>query len=217
MKRHLHHCGYLRVLELDARDISRARKGGRQILEELCEAKRLTPCVGLAECDVLTPLQKRSLLATRATELRRQEGGRSALADREEPRAAELEALRSDLLDERNAIAEENRRRAAEAGGAMLRNPRVLGPDEYRSLARAGISVVDGAELRELRLGRLDAIDRALDALARGGFGDCIRCGSPIEIERLRNAPDTHVCKQCALAAVPEVGLWTQPGQPATR
>jgi RNA polymerase-binding transcription factor DksA len=204
MRHHFHRCGYLRVLELDASELSHARKGGRQILEELCDAKRLAPCVGLPECDVLSPAQKRELLAARATWLRREEGGRSRLADAPSPRADELEALRRELLEERNAIAQENRARAAEAAGALRRNPRPLTPTEEHELRAAGVSVVYDDDLRALRTSRLDAVDRALDALARGRFGDCARCGEAIETLRLREAPDTHVCAACARAALPE-------------
>lgn len=215
MRRHFHRCGYLRVLELEASEISRARKGGRQILEELCEARRLAPCVGLAECEVLSPAQKRELLVVRATELRRQEGGRSALADVGDPRAALLDELRADLLEERNAIAEENRRRAAEAGGALRRNPRALSPTEEHELQAAGVSVVIDDELRALRTARLDAIDFALDALTHGDFGDCVRCGDPIEVARLREAPDARVCERCAPAALPRVARGSLPPQSA--
>lgn len=217
MRRHFHRCGYLRVLELDVSELSGSRKGGRQILEELCDAKRLAPCLGLADCDVLSAAQKRELLAARATWLRRKEGGRSSLADTPDPRAAELEALRRDLLDERNAIAQENRRRAAEAAGALLRNPRPLSATEEHELRAAGVSVVDDDDLRALRTGRLDAIDRALDALARGRFGDCARCGEPIETSRLREAPDTRVCQLCALASRPAVALGPSPETPPMR
>lgn len=205
MRRHFHRCGYLRTIELDAGELSHARKGGKQILEELCEAKRLTPCVGLVECDVLAPGQKRDLLVARATRLRETEGGASRLADARagDPRTAELAHLRELLLDERNAIAEENRRRAAEAGGAIQRNPRPLSRSEEHELAGAGVSVVADEELRALRISRLDAIDRALEALANGRYGDCARCGQPIEATRLRSAPDTVVCTKCARVALP--------------
>ena len=206
MRHHFHRCGYLRVIEVDASDLSQARKGGKQILEELCEAKRLAPCVGLAECDVLSSGQKRDLLAVRATRLREREGGTSLLADAKagDPRTAELEDLRLALLEERNEIAQENRRRAAEAGGALQRNPRPLSHAQERELAGAGLSVVQGDELRELRATRLDALDRALDALAHGRFGNCVRCRGAIEVARLREAPDTAVCAACALAVRPE-------------
>jgi RNA polymerase-binding transcription factor DksA len=203
MRHHFHRCGYLRVLELDAHEVSHARRGGKQILEELCEAKRLAPCVGLVDCDVLSAAEKRQLLVTRATRLRREEGGRSDLADAEDPRALELAELRRLLVDERNAIAEENRRRAAEAGGAVQRNPRPVTKSEEWELRSAGMSVVLDDELRALRASRLDAIDRALEAMDRGRFGDCARCGKPIEIARLGESPDTRVCEGCARAAVP--------------
>jgi len=200
IRRHFHRCGYLRVIELDARDLSHARKGGSQVLEELCEAKHLARCVGLAECDVLTPGQKRDLLVARATQMHQEEGGTSPLADARagDPRSAELAELRDTLLAERNAIAQENRRRAAEAGGALQRNPRPLGHGEEGELRSAGISVVLDEELRALRAARLDALDRALEAMGRGHYGGCARCGAPIEIARLEETPDAVLCAACA-------------------
>jgi RNA polymerase-binding transcription factor DksA len=206
MRHQFHRCAYLRVLDLDARELGGARKGGRRVLEELCSAKQLAPCVGLAECDVLAPGQKRELLAARATHLREEEGGASPLADADagDPRRAELEELRQAFLDERNAIAEENRRRAAEAGGALRRNPRPLSAAEEHELAGAGLSVVLDDELRALRAVRLDALDRALDALAHRAFGECVRCGAAIGAERLRETPDSAVCAPCAREVLPE-------------
>ena len=67
MRHHFYRCGHLRVLSLDASDLSGARKGGGPILEELCEARRLSPCVGLVDCDVLALARRRRLLAQRAT------------------------------------------------------------------------------------------------------------------------------------------------------
>jgi RNA polymerase-binding transcription factor DksA len=217
MRHHFHRCGFLRVLELDARELSGARKGGRQILEELCEAKRLAPCLGLSDCDVLSPAQKRDLLVARATRLRREEGGHSPLADAPDARAAELDEMRRELLEERNAIAEENRRLSAESAGALRRNPRPASPTEEHELRAAGVSVVQDDALRALRTGRLDAIDSALDALSRGRFGDCACCGKPIEIDRLREAPDTVVCQSCARAARPEVAPGSAPEAPGSR
>jgi RNA polymerase-binding transcription factor DksA len=204
MRRQFHRCGYLRVLAIDAADRSQARRGGSEILEELCEAKRLARCVGLAECDVLSPAQKRDLLAARATRLREEEGGLSPLADRPDPRADDLRALRRELLDERTQIVEDNRRLRVETAGAVLRNPRPMSREEEWELRKVGVSVFLDDELRELRGARLDAIDRALDAMARRGFGECARCRRPIEIERLREAPDTVVCTACAREALPE-------------
>ena len=58
--------------------------------------------------------------------------------------------------------------------------------------------------MRELRVARLDVLDRAIEALRRGRFGNCARCGAPIEIARLTRAPDTAVCAACASYAMPE-------------
>ena len=202
MRHHFHRCSHLRVIELDASEVSGARGGGSQVLEELCEVKHLAPCVGLVECDVLSPGQKRELLSARATRLREEEGGISPLADARPPRAAELEELRATLLEERNEIALDNRRLAAEAAGAIQRNPRPLPRAEEGELLKAGASVF-GDDLRELRASRLDVLDRALEALRRGRFGDCARCGAPIEVTRLERAPDTAVCAACASYALP--------------
>jgi RNA polymerase-binding transcription factor DksA len=201
MRQHFHRCGHLRVLALEASELDHRRKGGSQILEELCDAKRLARCVGLAECDVLSPAEKRALLATRATRLREEEGGASQLADVPAPRADELRLLHREFLEEYEEIVEENRRRRVEAGAALQRNPRPIPRGEEGELAAAGLSIFLDDELRELRTARLDALDRALDAMARGGFGDCARCRRPIEIERLRLAPDSAVCTPCARAA----------------
>jgi len=204
MRRHFHRCGHLRILSVDAGDLSGARKGGSQILEELCEAKRLARCVGLADCDVLSPAQKRDLLTARATRLREEEGGESALADLPNPRASELRELRRELLEEQAQIVGDNRRRQAESAGAVLRNPRPLRSTEEWELRGAGVSVFLDEDLRELQTARLDAIERALDALAHGAHGDCARCRRAIEVERLREAPDTVLCSICAREALPE-------------
>lgn len=215
MRHHFHRCRYLRVIEIDARDRSRARKGGSQVVDELCEARKLAPCRGLAECDVLSAAQKRDLLVTRATRLREEEGGRSPLVDARDSRAEALLALREELLEERGVIVEENRRRHVEAAGAVQRNPRPLRPSEEAELATAGVSVLFDDELRELQTGRLDAIDRALDAIAHGARFVCARCTGPIEVERLRAAPDTAVCARCAEALPVEPGARRRSRRPA--
>ena len=204
MRHHFHRCGHLRILALEAVDLGRDRKGGSQILEELCEAKRLVRCVGLAECDVLAPAQKRDLLVARATRLREEEGGASSLADAPDARAAELGRLQRELREEYEEIVEENRRSRAEAGAALQRNPRPLSRREEGGLAAAGVSIFLDDELRALRTSRLDALERALDAMASGGFGDCKRCRRPIDVERLHETPDTALCTACAREAQPD-------------
>jgi RNA polymerase-binding transcription factor DksA len=201
MRHHFHRCGHLRVLAVDAGERSHARKGGTEVLEELCDARKLAPCVGLAECEILGPGEKRELLVARATRLRAEEGGRSPLADGADPRAGELDELRADFLAEHREIVEENRRLRAETAGALQRNPRPVATNRGE-LARAGVSVFQDEALQELRTVRLDALERALEALSRGRYGSCARCASPIAVDRLRDAPDTAVCAKCAEQAL---------------
>jgi len=213
MKHHFHRCGHLRLLEVGAAEISGSRKGGTQILEELCAAKRLARCIGLAECDVLAPAQKRDLLAARAGRLRAEEAGGSPLTDAPDPRAAGIRELRSEFEDEYRRIVEENRARKIDAAGAVQRNPRPLAQQQDWSLAVAGLSVFLDDELRELRIARLDALERALDAIERGRFGTCARCRRDIEFERLRETPDTAVCGACEREVWPDSSrpVWAEP------
>ena len=64
MRRHFHRCTKLRIIAVDASERLGGRGHGQAILEELWEARRLTPRVDLVECDVLTPGQKRVSTAT---------------------------------------------------------------------------------------------------------------------------------------------------------
>ena len=93
----------------------------------------------------------------------------------------------------RNAIAEENRRRAAEAGGPLQRNFRPVARAAEGDLQSAGISVVLDDEL-----------DRTLDAMGRGRCGGCARCAAPIEIALLEETPDAVLCAACAREVSPQ-------------
>jgi RNA polymerase-binding protein DksA len=44
----------------------------------------------------------------------------------------------------------------------------------------------------------LRAIDAALDRIANGRYGQCMKCGEPISVERLKAVPHTPFCKDCA-------------------
>jgi RNA polymerase-binding transcription factor len=43
-----------------------------------------------------------------------------------------------------------------------------------------------------------DRIDRALSKLEDGSYGSCDRCGRPIAVGRLRAAPESTLCIECA-------------------
>jgi RNA polymerase-binding transcription factor DksA len=187
------------VVSVEASDLSGQRKSGSVILEELCEAKKLDRCLGLADCDVLTDGQRRNLLVARLTRLRESEGGASALGEVGSERRRQLAELEALLLAERGEIVEDNRRLLAEAAAAFDDRPdgAPLGSDD--ELWGSEISLESPA----LRAPRLDAIDRALEETRTGRYGECLRCGTEIEIDRLRQVPDTHVCRECAESALP--------------
>lgn len=198
MRQHFHRCPNLRVVSVDASDIAGNRKGGSVILDELCQAKGLSRCVGLADCDILADGQRRELLVARLTELRSGLGGASAVEDPRGARAKELAEFAQDLYEERDELLTENRRLLAErtaafddrADTAPLETDEDLSPD---------LSTRDP----ELRSSRLDAIDRGLDAMFSDPslYGVCAGCSTKIDAERLLMAPDTRVCRACAMEA----------------
>lgn len=49
------------------------------------------------------------------------------------------------------------------------------------------------ASLREVRM-----IEAALDRIANGSYGTCVRCGDPIGEDRLDVVPATPLCRDCA-------------------
>ena len=198
MRQHFHRCSNLRVVSIQASEISGDRKGGSAILDELCAAKQLARCVGLADCDVLGDGQKRELLVARVGELRHREGGETGFEELGGPRGREIAALARELLEERAEIQEASRRRLAEATAAFDARPDEAPLGAAEDLARPDLD----AQLPELRTARLDAIDRALEAMNEPGYGLCARCASLIELARLRAAPDTRVCAGCAKAGL---------------
>lgn len=198
MRHHFHRCPNLRVLMADASELNGARRHGHIALDELCDAKGLSACVGLVECDILAPSQKRTLLVSRATRLREEDGSASALAGSARPAARLMSDLRRELLAERERTVAANRRIEAEVASLLD-----VGRDENADEADRGDAAAqlrfDDA-LERLAVRRLDAIDRALDAMEQGTFGVCRQCEEPIEPDRLRAVPDTPLCISCARA-----------------
>ncbi len=200
MRHHFHRCMHLRVVSVPVSELHGARKGGVVVLEELCDAKGLTPCVGLVECDLLAPGQKQELLVERATRIREERGRPTALSGVRRERGEALRPLRQALVEERDRIVEENLRAAAEIAGGEDR-ALLARPGEEPQLEAAGLSVRAGAAESALRVERLDEIDRALEAMEDSSFGTCALCGGEIAVERLRLNPVTRVCASCAREA----------------
>lgn len=194
MRQHFHRCSNLRVVSVEASEISGDRHRGSAILDELCAAKKLTRCVGLADCDVLSDGEKRELLVARATGLRERAGGASALADLGGARGREIEGLVRDLEEERAEILDSNRRLLAEATAALDARPEDAPLGTGEDVSRGNLAILSP----DLQTARLDAIDRALEAMGQRNFGLCARCRGLIDLERLHAAPDTHVCAECA-------------------
>lgn len=202
MRRHFHRCTHLRVISVPASELHGARRGGSVILEELCDARRLTPCVGLVECDILTPRQKQDLLVERATRIRAEEGRPTPLSGVRRERSEALRPLREQLQAERARIVDENRRSQAELGAGQDREA-FASPAEEAELEAAGLSLRLDPDLRAFQVERLDQIDRALEAMQDPSYGTCALCGREIEVDRLRLASDTRVCASCAGEARP--------------
>jgi RNA polymerase-binding transcription factor DksA len=198
MRQHFHRCANLRVVSIDASEISGERKGGGAIVDELCQAKSLARCVGLADCDVLTNGQKRELLVARVTQLRGETGGFTAIGDLGGERGREIEQLARELIDERDEILAANQILLAEATAAFDARPDDAPLGSPDDLARPDLALQPPA----LRMARLDAIDRALEAMRIGPYGRCARRERLIALDRLRAAPDTQVCGACARTAL---------------
>jgi len=202
MRRHFHRCRHLRVVSVEASELSGERRGGAVILDELCDAQQLTSCVGLVECEILSDREKRELLVVRGVRMREEEGRALPLAGASERRAAELEAFRDELLEERATLIEHNRSLIAEETFAIDARGSE-DPTERSELTGRGVSLRIDDALGRLAVARLDAIDRAFEAIAHGRYGLCVACGTEIAIARLRLAPDARVCAGCADKAAP--------------
>jgi len=74
------------------------------------------------------------------------------------------------------------------------RNP----DDDDRAIERNNDEVLE--ELGETGQRELRAIDAALDRVAAGTFGTCVRCGEAISDQRLDLVPHTPFCHTCAAA-----------------
>lgn len=96
---------------------------------------------------------------------------------------SKLETLKSDLV------------RRLEAIGDDLSAPLDIDSDE-RSIQVENDEVL--VAMREDGAAQIGAIDAALDRLARGTYGDCVRCHARIDKRRLSALPYTPLCADCA-------------------
>jgi RNA polymerase-binding transcription factor DksA len=68
---------------------------------------------------------------------------------------------------------------------------------EDRSSERQGDEVLEA--LGHVDMAELKRIDAALDRVAEGTYGTCLKCDEPISDARLDAVPDAALCKRCAV------------------
>ena len=107
---------------------------------------------------------------------------------------AEVERdLRARLDDLREQIA---RLALPPERGTGLQFGKRIGDGTAEAVSRlTDVGVGGNLELREAR------VSRALEKLEQGGYGDCEGCGKPIPVARLRAAPESVQCIECARKA----------------
>jgi len=80
--------------------------------------------------------------------------------------------------------------------GTGLQFGKRIGDGTAEAVSRlTDVGVGGNLELREAR------VSRALEKLEQGRYGDCEGCGKPIPVARLRAAPESVQCIECARKA----------------
>jgi len=107
---------------------------------------------------------------------------------------AEIETrLRAELADAEAKIAELTK--PPEAGSEVQFGKRI-GEGTTEAIGRfTDVGVANDLQAIKLR------IERALEKLDEGTYGTCDECGEPIAAGRLRAAPESALCIECARAA----------------
>jgi DnaK suppressor protein len=111
-------------------------------------------------------------------------------------RREELAQLRDEfaqqLRQQREALLKE-----VAAGEADLRSSESERASELEERAQEALATRLFARLDDRRKQQIEAIDQALQRIALGTYGICIRCGEPIPLARLRALPTALVHVQC--------------------
>jgi DnaK suppressor protein len=109
----------------------------------------------------------------------------------------DLEAVERELRARREELAERLATLArAPERGAELGFGKRIGDGTTEAVSRLNDVGVGGSlEISEAR------IARALAKLAEGSYGVCDDCGQPIAVPRLRAAPESVLCIECARRA----------------
>ena len=153
-------------------------------LPVLDENGRLTGL--LSETDVLWALATTLGLRRRGEGESRERGGREG----------ELAALVAELERERERI--RARLEARQASERVLEEADRELPLDLAERGADHNELTAARSLDEMALGRLRAIDHALDRAAQKLLGVCEGCGGPIPVPRLRALPGATTCVACA-------------------
>ncbi len=103
------------------------------------------------------------------------------------------EAVKQRLLARRDEL----RSREASANAGLRQQPDLSNGD-YADVATQSEQNGLLSALSRTADAELKRIDAALQRLRDGRYGVCMRCGEPIEPERLQAIPDTSRCATCA-------------------
>ena len=107
-------------------------------------------------------------------------------------RTRDLERFRKVLLEQRSQIL--SRTREMLAGEVFLDSDDF--PDEIdTAVSEASLSLT--GRMRERERGLLNKIEKSLERIERGGYGECESCGEEIGLERLRARPVAEFCITC--------------------
>jgi RNA polymerase-binding protein DksA len=108
---------------------------------------------------------------------------------------SQIKKLRRALLNEKKRILKslQDQRVEEERVGESWHDPKDL-----EDWAAISLSEELKSRLADRDLSLLREIDRALERIGRKEYGVCVKCGEPIEFERLEILPWTQYCSECA-------------------
>ena len=109
--------------------------------------------------------------------------------------SSQVKKFRKALLQEKKRILKslQDQRIEEERVGESWHDPKDL-----EDWANISLSEELKSRLADRDLSLLREIDRALERIERNEYGICVKCGKPIEVERLEILPWTQYCSECA-------------------
>jgi DnaK suppressor protein len=113
-------------------------------------------------------------------------------SERRRVRKTDLERFRKILLEQKRQIVAHARRMLA--GEVHVDSDDF--PDEIdTAVSESSLSLT--GRMREREFGLLAKIEKSLERIERGGYGECESCGEEIGLKRLRARPVTDCCIDC--------------------